>query len=230
MNHFIYTVSHDLRSPLTTISNFAREIALDLESGNVGSCREDLEFIIGAARRMGRLLDDLRQVAQAGSCKLRISEFSLAEIAQDAYTSVAGRFTSMGIDFQVHNGEWTIRGDRDRLTGLVQNLFDNAAKYMATQHSPRVEIGIEPTSEGQGIYVRDNGMGIPSDKLSTIFTIFERLASDVEGSGIGLALAKKIVEAHQGRIWAVSAGSVQGASFFFTLGENGIRPPADQSG
>jgi len=222
MNDFIYTVSHDLRSPLLTISSFSDELAGDLDVEDLESCRQDQEFISKASRRMGRLLEDLRQVAQAGSPKLQMGEWSLDEIIRETYASVAGRYKEKGIDFRITENHAHIRGDKERLIGLLQNLLDNAAKYIVSNPQPCVEVGVETSIWGPAIYVRDNGMGIPHEKLALIFGIFEKLDKQAEGSGIGLALAKKIVEAHQGRLWAVSGGIGLGSTFYFTLGNNGI--------
>lgn len=228
MIHFIYTVSHDLKSPLLTVTNFAMELASDLEQGDTQAVLEDLKYISSAANRMQKIVDELQLVAQAGSKKLQYTTMLLGEIAQEVYGAVAGRYTSQGIQFVVHNKDHVLRGDKDRIFQLLQNLLDNAAKYIGTPNAPKVEIGVEKHGAENAIYVRDNGVGIAPEDLTKVFGIFEKLNRASDGSGIGLALAKGIVEAHQGRIWATSPGPGQGTTFHFTLnldkGSKDIQP------
>jgi two-component system, chemotaxis family, sensor kinase Cph1 len=103
---------------------------------------------------------------------------------------------------------------------VFQNLIDNAVKYMGDQPSPRVEIGSRRAEAGGGgpvFYVRDNGMGIEPRHRDRVFGLFQQLDADAEGTGVGLALVKRIVELHGGRIWIESDGLGQGSSFCFTL-------------
>lgn len=217
MSHFIYTVSHDLKSPLLTVANFAVELASDLEQGDTPAVLEDLKYIGSATNRMQKIVDELQLVAQAGSKKLQSSNILLGEIAQEVYSAVAGRYTSQGIQFVVHNKDHVLRGDKDRIFQLLQNLLDNAAKYIGSPAEPKVELGVEKQGMESVVYVRDNGVGIAPENLTKVFGIFEKLNKASDGSGIGLALAKGIVEAHQGRIWATSPGPGQGSTFHFTL-------------
>ncbi len=110
-----------------------------------------------------------------------------------------------------------VNGDRIRLVQVVQNLIDNAVKFMGGQTNPIIEIGYENAELGIPIFfVRDNGMGIPSEHHGKIFGIFNKLDPDAEGTGIGLSLVKKIIEAHGGRIW-VESETGKGSTFYFTL-------------
>lgn len=110
-------------------------------------------------------------------------------------------------------------GDRQRLTEIWQNLIDNAVKYMGDQVYPCIEIGIKTERGEQTFYVRDNGIGIAPDHSHKIFSLFEKLDPTTKGTGLGLALAKKIVEYYKGSIWVESAGPGHGSCFFFTLPE-----------
>ncbi len=108
-------------------------------------------------------------------------------------------------------------GDRPRLVEIWQNLVENAVKYMGEQPAPRLTIGLERQGEETVFFVCDNGMGIDPRYHDKIFGIFEKLDPKSEGTGIGLAIVKRIVELYQGKIWVESAGLGQGACFRFTL-------------
>jgi signal transduction histidine kinase len=110
-----------------------------------------------------------------------------------------------------------VQVDQPRMIEVLQNLIDNGAKYMGSQTSPRIEIGAETRGNEPVFFVRDNGIGIESKYHEKVFGLFERIEQTTEGTGIGLALAKRIVEVHNGRIWIESEGLGQGTAVCFTL-------------
>jgi signal transduction histidine kinase len=110
-----------------------------------------------------------------------------------------------------------IFGDRFRLREVLENLIDNAAKYTAGQPDPIVEIGARIQNDEQVIFVKDNGIGIESKYQTRIFSLFEKLNPISEGTGIGLALIKRIIETHGGRVWVESEGLGKGSTFCFTI-------------
>ena len=121
------------------------------------------------------------------------------------------------IEVRIENPLPTIYGDRIRLVQVLQNLIDNAAKYMESQSNPLIEIGQNGEEDGKPVFfVRDNGVGISPEQHERIFEIFNQLNPEAEGTGIGLSLVKKIVEVHGGRIWVESEVG-KGATFYFTL-------------
>jgi signal transduction histidine kinase len=111
----------------------------------------------------------------------------------------------------------TLYGDRPRLVEIFQNLVDNAVKFMGDQQSPQVEIGVEYKHAEWVLFIRDNGIGIAPHLQSKLFGLFEKLNSDIEGTGMGLALVRRIVEVHGGKIWIESEGEGMGTTFKFTL-------------
>ena len=110
-----------------------------------------------------------------------------------------------------------VRGDRPRLVEVLQNLIDNAAKFMGAQPTPKIEIGMHQQQNEQVFFVRDNGIGIESKHREKVFGLFDKLDPRTEGTGMGLALAKRIIEVHGGRIWVESEGRGSGSTFCFTL-------------
>jgi signal transduction histidine kinase len=139
------------------------------------------------------------------------------DLAHEAVELVHGQIQSKGIHVSVQEDLPTVYGDRRRLIEVLQNLIDNAAKFVGTQTDPCIEIGLNGYENDKPIfYVKDNGMGIDPIHHDRIFGLFNKLDANSDGTGIGLALVKRIVEVHGGRIWVQSEVG-NGATFFFTL-------------
>ncbi len=217
MERFTYTVSHDLKSPLVTIRGFAGFLEKDAAAGDAAGMKRDIEKIVTAAERMRRLLDELLELSRIGRVVNPPTEASFTELAREAAEAVAGQIGDRGVEIAITQGMPTVAGDRVRLLEVVQNLIDNGVKFMGDQASPRIEIGFKREGEETVFHVRDNGQGIDPAYHSKIFDLFERLDPRVDGTGIGLALVKRIVEVHRGRIWVESDGRGCGTSFCFTL-------------
>ncbi|MCX5826731.1 MAG: ATP-binding protein, partial [Deltaproteobacteria bacterium] len=146
-------------------------------------------------------------------------QITLRELAEDALNAVAGRIAARKVKVQVVGGACTLYGDRSRLAQIWQNLVDNAVKFMGNQASPRIEIGAEENGPDTIFFVRDNGIGIVPQQQTKVFGMFEKLDPKSGGTGMGLALIKRIVDMHRGNIWLESDGLGQGACFRFTLPE-----------
>jgi signal transduction histidine kinase len=141
-----------------------------------------------------------------------------SELARSALEIVAGQLKSSSVDVQIEDIPDTVRGDRIRLIEVLQNLLDNACKYMGDQSEPLIEIGKRSEENGTTVFfIRDNGMGIEPQYHDTVFGLFNKLNPASEGTGIGLALTKRIIEIHKGRIWVESEGRGKGSTFCFTL-------------
>ena len=140
---------------------------------------------------------------------------------------VAGQIAERGVDVAEASEMPVVHGDRVRLVEVFQNLIDNAVQFIGDQERPRVEIGATKQHGEILCSVRDNGIGIDSHYHEKVFGLFERLDASSEGTGIGLALVKRIVEVHGGRIWVESEGGGRGSTFWFTLPEyDASMPPA----
>jgi two-component system, LuxR family, sensor kinase FixL len=221
MERFTYTVSHDLKSPLITIRGFLGLLEKDLKTGNAERLKKDIEHIHQAAHKMQQMLDELLSLSRVGRLENEPQQIDLGQLAQEAADLVAGRIAEAGAKIDIAADLPTVIGDYPRLREVFQNLIDNAVKFMGDQPQPRVEVGRRLDAEGEVIFVRDNGIGVDSHYQQKIFGLFERLDPDSEGTGIGLALVKRIIEVHGGRIWIESAGTGQGSTFCFTLPKKG---------
>jgi PAS domain S-box-containing protein len=217
MERFTYTVSHDLKSPLITIRGFLGLLEQDMRRGNVEGMQTDITYIHMAAATMQRLLDELLELSRIGRVVHPLTEISLSALAHEAVTLVGGQIAARGVQVHIAPDLPVVVGDRPRLLEVLQNLVDNAVKFMGTQPTPRIEIGLRQTEKETVYYVRDNGVGIDPRYHEKIFGLFERLELEGDGTGIGLALVKRIIEVHGGRIWVESAGQGCGSTFCFTL-------------
>ena len=217
LERFVYTVSHDLKSPLVTIVGFLGYLEDDIAKGDIDSLRKDIERIYGAAFKMQDLLKDLLELSRIGRMMNPAEEVSIDVLASEAIELTEGRLQDRGVEVHIENGLSKVYGDRKRLLEVLQNLIDNAAKYMGNQPVPAIEIGQSGLDgEKPVFYVRDNGIGIEPAYHEQIFGLFNKLDPNIEGTGVGLALVKRIIEFHGGRIWVESeAGS--GTTFYFTL-------------
>jgi PAS domain S-box-containing protein len=222
---FTYTVSHDLKSPLVTIKAFLGYLEQDTRNQDPAGMKKDLEYIYGAADKMGRLLDELLNLARVGSKMNPPEEVPLQVVVKDALDMVAGWIIQRDVEMVVTKEPIMLCGDRLRLVEVFQNLVDNAIKFMGDQPTPRVEIGVETAGDKNVFFVRDNGMGIDPRYQPKVFGLFEKYDPATKGTGIGLALVKRIVEVHGGKIWVESAGIGKGATFRFTLAKTQL-PPA----
>jgi len=217
LERFVYTVSHDLKSPLVTIVGFLGFLEDDIEKNNIEYLRKDVERIYQAAYRMQDLLQDLLELSRIGRVMNDSEEVSFEELVKDAIELTEGRLQERRVRVVIKPGMPKVYGDRKRFMELIQNLIDNAAKYMGNQPDPFLEIGQSGFEDGDPIfYVRDNGIGIAPEYHDQIFGLFNKLESTTDGTGIGLAIVKRIVEVHGGRIW-VESQLEEGSTFHFTL-------------
>ena len=217
LTRFSFSVSHDLKSPLVTIQTFLGHLGQDLGSHKTALIEKDLGYIRNAADQMTKLLDELLELSRVGRVANSPVEIPLQKVVNEALDLVAGRIVERGVTVSVTAEQVHLIGDHPRLVEVFQNLVDNAVKYMGDQAAPRIEIGVDGSGGETVLFVRDNGIGIEPLHQPKLFKLCGKLDPSSEGSGFGLALVKRIVEVHGGRIWVESTGSGQGATFRFTL-------------
>jgi PAS domain S-box-containing protein len=220
LERFTYTASHDLKSPLITIKGFLGFLREDAERGNLKRLETDIQRIGDAADKMQRLLNDLLELSRIGRAVNKTEAIDLTQMISEVLELLHGRINRGAVPVRVSVDENLpqIYGDRPRLLEVWQNLIDNAAKFMGDQPNPHIEIRqAETSTEANPIFfVRDNGMGIDPKFSDRIFGLFDKLDSRTEGTGIGLALVKRIIEFHGGKIWVESKPG-NGATFYFSL-------------
>lgn len=217
MEHFVDVVSHDLRSPLVTISSFMTMLQQDISTNNQELVAKDLNFIRGAMDKMNLLLNALRHLSSTGRQEFKVQRISLQSVIDSSLTAVAGSVQQYNINVVVKHQEMQLVGDPLQLGQIWQNLIENAIKYRGNHPSPTIEVGVIDNQIEPEFYVCDNGIGIASKHVERVFGIFSQLNPSSDGCGLGLALVKKIVERYQGSIRVESEGSGKGSCFYFTL-------------
>lgn len=226
LENFTYTVSHDLKAPLVTIRGFLGFLEKDVQSHKVDRIRADVTRIDEATNKMQRLLNELLDLSRIGRMMNPPVDEPFNLIVQDAVELVYGKLTEREVSLTVAENMPVISGDRVRLIQVMQNLIENAIKFMGTQVNPLIEIGQCGEEAGKPIFfIRDNGMGISPEHHERIFGIFNKLNPEADGTGIGLSLVKRIIEAHCGRIWLESEVG-KGSTFYFTLSSGLVKESA----
>ena len=179
---------------------------------------KDLKRIANAVDKMQALLSDLLELSRIGRIINSPENIPLGQIVAEAIELLNGPLETNNVRTIIQNQFPNILGDHARLVEVIQNLVSNAVKFMGDQSRPTIEIGTAGVDTNQKIilFVRDNGIGIDPQYHERIFGLFNRLDPNIDGTGIGLALVKRIIEIHGGRIW-VNSQTGTGATFYFTL-------------
>lgn len=219
LERFTYTASHDLKAPLITIRGYLGYIEKDAKSGNYERLMQDTQRISEATEKMHRLLNELLELSRVGRIMNKAEQVPFAEIVSEALKRVDGQIQIYRVNIKVDNHLPNVFVDKERIIEVVQNLVDNAIKFMGKQNYRQIEIGAEHKNDEVVFFVKDNGIGIRKEFQEKIFGLFDKLDSETEGTGIGLALVKRIVEVHGGKIW-VESEEGKGAKFCFTLGNS----------
>ncbi|MFP4477050.1 MAG: PAS domain S-box protein [Desulfatibacillaceae bacterium] len=218
LRRFSYTVSHDLKGPLVTIRGYLALLEKAAESGNYENLGTDVGRISMATENMSSLVDDLLDLSRIGRHEQVMEEVPVSLVAAEAREMAAGYLEERGVVVDIQPDMPRVRAVRDRLRQVYENLFSNAARYMGEQLEPRVRAGVVREKGGDVFFVRDNGIGIAPEDQERVFQVFEKLNPRHGGTGMGLAIVRRIVEAHGGGIRVDSRGRGSGCTFWFTLG------------
>ena len=218
---FAYAASHDLQEPVRTLVSFSSFLRDDLGDELSPEAATDLQHITKAARRMQCLVKDLLALSRASRSALQMSQVALEDCLSDSLDALRERVKETGARVEQEQLP-VVSGDRRLLTQLFQNLLSNAMKFQSGEEAPAITIAARQQDSMWLVDVKDNGIGIEQEYADQIFAPFKRLhgLGDYEGSGVGLAICKRAVERHGGRI-SVESEPGDGSCFQFTL-------PADE--
>ncbi|CUW41481.1 Putative signal transduction histidine kinase [Magnetospirillum sp. XM-1] len=218
LEQFAYVASHDLREPLRMITSYLGLIQRRYEAALDEDGRQFLDFARDGAARMDRMVLDLLEFSRVGRVRDPLTRIDLADVIAIAAKNLELPIKESGATLAVPQGLPAVTGSGGELVRLFQNLIANAVKYRHPDRPPAVAVWAERDASGWVCTVADNGIGIAPEYFDRIFDIFQRLhaRTEYEGTGIGLALCRKIVEHHGGRIWVESEPG-QGSRFRFTL-------------
>lgn len=216
LEHFVRNVSHDLRAPLRHISAYAPLVREMLAEGeDPAPCLDTLEQ---SARSMARMVDALLELSRLGRIPLQCQALDMAVLVAEARRELAADSAGRNIDWQLPADWPALNGDAALLRQLWRHLLSNAIKFTRPRPQAQIAIGWEAAAEGVSFWLRDNGVGFNPAASGTMFELFQRLhtVSEFEGAGIGLALARKIVQRHGGSL-AAQAVQDGGCTVRFTL-------------
>ncbi len=225
LERFTYTVSHDLKSPIITIKGFLGMLTSDAAEGNIDRMNDDIDRIEKAADKMQFLLDELLELSRIGRIVNPPTSVLYKDLAHTAVQSVIGRIKENDAKVEIDTTPVEIKGDISRLLEVMENLVDNAAKFSGDRETAQIVIGTRQEATETIYFVKDNGIGIKPKYHEKIFGLFDKLDQKAEGTGIGLAIVKRVIEIHKGRIWVESKGEGKGTTFCFTIDSS----PADKT-
>ncbi len=219
MERFVYTVSHDLKSPLITMKGFLGLLKQDLQGLSQekrDAVDEDIEEISKATEKMKQLLDDLLELSRIGRVSETAQSVSTQTLAKEIVQSFRPAMSEREVTIRIHDELPEVYGDPTRIGEVFQNLIENALKF-TNETGAIIEIGAHYKDDHPTFFVADNGVGIGPQYAEKVFDLFEKLDANTEGTGVGLAIVKRIVERHGGRIWIETAGQMKGCTVYFTL-------------
>ena len=226
MERFLYTASHDLKTPLVTIRSYVDALERSVRDADLDRFRSDVARIRRASQRMSLLLDGLVEMSRVARGPGPLEHVPLNALVGEAVLVLGSQIASGGADVSVAPEMGRVWGDRERLLQVFVNLIENAVKFMGAQTRPRIEVGAMRRNHERVFFVRDNGIGVDARFHHKVFDMFDKLDPTTEGAGAGLTLARRIVESHGGRLWVESDGADTGATFCFTLAE---APPENEA-
>ena len=210
LEDFVYSVSHDLRAPLRSVSGFAEIIGRRHKASLNEEGRHYFDNIVKAGKQMGDLIDDLLKFSRLGRKSIKVEPVALDDVLKVSLKILADQIAQTNARIHLPDQGCVIQGDLTLLTHVFINLLENAIKYRKPDLPPDIDIRVEDGDPYVVVSVSDNGIGIEPEYHEKIFKIFQRLhrQEDYPGTGIGLAAVKKAVQMIGGEVWVESARGV----------------------
>ncbi len=217
LEQFAYVASHDMQEPLRMIASYIQLVQKNIESGKLNEVNDFMKYVLDGVGRMQALINDLLHYSRVNKKGASFGLVNLNEVLKIAVTHLTNRIGENEASVSYDNMP-QVNGDQSQLIRLFQNFIDNAIKFKAPERKPIIKISVKELDNYFEIAVSDNGIGIDPKFYNRIFVIFQRLhtRSEYEGTGIGLAVCKKIVERHSGNVRLESKVD-EGTTFYFTL-------------
>lgn len=214
---FCYSVSHDLRSPLRSVTGFCHALLEEYGEKLDTNARHYMERACDGALRMGHLIDDLLRLSQISRAELRLENIDMTSLARNLLAACQSQDPEREVKVRVA-AKLRLRGDGRLIQIALENLLANAWKFTGKKSNALIEVGAREEKGSTVFFIRDNGDGFSMAHVNQLFGVFQRLhsADDFPGTGIGLAIVNRIIQRHGGCLWA-EATRGQGATFFFTV-------------
>lgn len=216
IQQFVYTVSHDLKSPLVTCKGFIGVMKEDAEDERWDEMLDSVSRLDRATDRLSELIEDLLQLSRVGVVRNEPEQIDVAELVRSIADDLSARLQQAGASLLIDDDLPDIVADRVRLGEVFENLLTNAIKYGCQGEEPRIVVGSETVQGELRYFVQDNGPGIPKEFHRKIFRLFQRLDVDQEGTGVGLTAVARIMEVHGGRA-GVESEPGHGAKFWVSF-------------
>jgi len=216
LERFTYTVSHDLKSPLTTVQGFVNLLKNEIGKNCYGNSIQYLERISNSTNKMYNMLCELLEFSRLGRVNNKKTTFNFRDLIAEVIDTLSIEIRDNKPNFIIDQEFPDICADRIRITEVMVNLIENAIKFTSNNSQPEIEIGNRKNDHETIFFVRDNGIGIDQKYKTKIFELFSKLDPSTCGNGVGLSIVKRIVELNGGRIWIESELN-RGTTFFFTL-------------
>ncbi len=217
IQRFAFSVSHDLKSPLSNIRTITELIQMEFSEKDLPFIEKYMEMIDVSCETMTDLIADITRVARIGEIKNNKEILDTNRIVKLSKVMINTKFEEQNVALIIKESLPNIYADRNRIIQVFSNLFDNSIKYMGHQKNPTIEIKFEENKEAVTFFISDNGSGIDRESLKKLFSPFERFHSGTKGTGLGLYMIKQIINSHGGTISATSEGRYKGATFIVTI-------------
>lgn len=218
LEKFVYTVSHDLKSPILSLQGVVSVLMEDYAGKLDGEFREYLDDIKKSAQKMGLLIQDLLDLSRVGRTRNPREEIAAREIIDEVVERLKFQLNSRGVELYIEEDMPVCYCDKQMIVLALVNLLDNAIKFIGDNPYPHIELGCRTQGDYHVFYVKDNGIGIDPKYHEKIFEIFQALneIKDPRSTGVGLAIVKRAVDVHMGRVW-VESEKGKGTTFFISL-------------